>query len=67
MKNSTKDAMKDSTHTALLVTGRTLVAAACLTLVVIERTTVGWGHLLVMLAALAGLLALLASYNRRFR
>ncbi|GEC03866.1 hypothetical protein SSP24_15210 [Streptomyces spinoverrucosus] len=59
--------MKDSTHTALLITVRTLVAAACLTLVVIARTTVGWGHLLVMLGALAGLLALLASYNRRFR
>ncbi|MBC9731098.1 DUF6903 family protein [Streptomyces sp. TRM68367] len=59
--------MKESTRTALLVTARTLVAAVCLTLVVIARTTVGWGHLLVMLAALGGLLALLASYNRRFR
>ncbi|MER5185009.1 hypothetical protein ABT009_43170 [Streptomyces sp. NPDC002896] len=59
--------MKESTRTALLVTARTLVAGACLTLVVIARTTVGWGNLLVMLAALAGLLALLASYNRRFR
>ncbi|MEU0073300.1 hypothetical protein ABZ027_27670 [Streptomyces sp. NPDC006332] len=59
--------MKESTRTALLVTARTLVVAACLTLVVIARTTVGWGSLLVMLAALAGLLAVLASYNRRFR
>ncbi|TLS46862.1 hypothetical protein FE633_07070 [Streptomyces montanus] len=59
--------MKESTRTALLVTARTLVAAACLTLVVTARTTVGWGNLLVMLAALAGLLALLAAYNRRFR
>jgi hypothetical protein len=31
------------------------------------RTTVGWGSLLAMLAAVAGLLVLLASYNRRFR
>lgn len=59
--------MKESTRTALLVTVRTLVAAACVTLVVTARTTVGWGNLLVMLGALAGLLALLASYNRRFR
>jgi hypothetical protein len=59
--------MKESTGTALLVTARTLVVAACLTLVVTARTTVGWGSLLVMLAALAGLLAVLASYNRRFR
>ncbi|GGK69173.1 DUF6903 family protein [Streptomyces flaveus] len=59
--------MKESTRTALLVTARTLVAAACLTLVVTARTTVGWGNLLVMLAALAGLLVLLAAYNRRFR
>lgn len=59
--------MKDSTRTALLVTARALVTAACLTLVVVARTTVGWGHLAVMLAALAGLLAVLTSYNRRFR
>ncbi|WP_377273072.1 DUF6903 family protein [Peterkaempfera sp. SMS 1(5)a] len=59
--------MKDSMRTALLVAVRLLVAAVCVALVVVERTTVGWGHLLVMLAALAGLLALLATYNRRFR
>lgn len=59
--------MRESTRTALLVATRTLVAAACVTLVVTARTTVGWNSLLVMLAALAGLLALLASYNRRFR
>ncbi|GCB46879.1 hypothetical protein [Streptomyces sp. NL15-2K] len=59
--------MKESTRTALLVTARTLVAAACVTLVVTARTSVGWGDLLLMLAALAGLLALLAAYNRRFR
>jgi hypothetical protein len=59
--------MKQSTRTALLVAVRALVAAACVAVVVIARTTAGWGNLLVMLAALAGLLALLASYNRRFR
>ncbi|WP_200301561.1 DUF6903 family protein [Streptomyces adelaidensis] len=59
--------MKESTRTAVLAAARTLVAAACVALVVTARTTVGWGHLLVMLAGLAGLLALLAAYNRRFR
>ncbi|MFI5797811.1 DUF6903 family protein [Streptomyces sp. NPDC051677] len=59
--------MKDPTRTALLITARALVTAGCLTLVVTARTTVGWGRLLVMLAALAGLLVLLAMYNRRFR
>jgi hypothetical protein len=58
---------KDSTRTALLVTARTLVTAACITLVVVARTTVGWGDLMLMLGALAGLLAGLAAYNRRFR
>lgn len=59
--------LRDSTRTVLLVTARTLAAAACVALVVSARTTVGWGHLLVMLAGLGGLLALLASYNRRYR
>ncbi|WP_392673281.1 DUF6903 family protein [Streptomyces sp. LN785] len=59
--------MKDSTRTALLVGVRTLVAAACVALVVVERKTIGWGHLGVMLLALAGLMALLASYNRRYQ
>lgn len=59
--------MKDSTRAALVITVRTLLAAACVALVVIERATVGWGHLAIMLVALAGLLALLASYNRRLR
>ncbi|MEW1718174.1 hypothetical protein [Streptomyces sp. NPDC093109] len=59
--------MKESTHTALRIAARTVLAALCLALVVTARTTVGWGHLLVMAAGLAGLLALLAAYNRRFR
>ncbi|MEI5522994.1 hypothetical protein WB401_05420 [Streptomyces brasiliscabiei] len=59
--------MKEPTRTALSLATRTLLAAVCVALVVAARTTVGWGSLLVMLAALAGLLALLASYNRRFR
>jgi uncharacterized protein DUF6903 len=59
--------MKETTRTLLLVTVRTVVVAACVTLVVLERATVGWGSLLVMLAALAGLLVLLATYNRRFQ
>jgi hypothetical protein len=59
--------MKESTHSALLVTARTLVAAVCVAVVITARTTVGWGSLAIMLVALAGLLAVLASYNRRFR
>jgi hypothetical protein len=46
---------------------RTLIAAGCVVAVVVARPTVGWGHLAVMLAGLAGLLLVLASYNRRFR
>ncbi|MGV9379368.1 DUF6903 family protein [Nonomuraea sp. NPDC003707] len=59
--------MKDSTRSVLLVTARTLVAAVCVAVVVAARTTAGWGRLAIMLAALVGLLAVLASYNRRFR
>ncbi|TDE36142.1 hypothetical protein E1295_35560 [Nonomuraea mesophila] len=59
--------MKESTRSALLVTARTLVAAGCVAVVVAARSTVGWGNLAIMLVALAGLLAVLASYNRRFR
>ncbi|MEV0381551.1 hypothetical protein [Nonomuraea sp. NPDC050643] len=59
--------MKDSTRSVLLVTARTLVAAGCVAVVVAARTTAGWGSLAIMLVALLGLLAVLASYNRRFR
>ncbi|MGW4796822.1 DUF6903 family protein [Nonomuraea sp. NPDC004297] len=59
--------MKDSTRGALLVAARTLVAAGCVVAVVAARTPVGWGNLAVMLAGLAGLLAVLAWYNRRWR
>jgi len=59
--------MKESTRTAVLVTARAVAALACVVAVVVARTTVGWGNLLVMLAALGGLLVLLASYNRRFQ
>jgi hypothetical protein len=59
--------MHEQTRTALLVATRAAVALACVTLVVVERDTVGWGSLLVMLGALAGLLVLLAAYNRRFQ
>jgi hypothetical protein len=59
--------VKDSTRGALVVTARTLVAAGCVAVVVAARTPVGWGNLALMLAGLAGLLAVLASYNRRWR
>ncbi|SDM25626.1 hypothetical protein SAMN05421874_1484 [Nonomuraea maritima] len=58
--------MKDSTRGALVVAARTLVAAVCVAAVVAARTTVGWGNLAIMLCGLAGLLAVLASYNRRY-
>jgi hypothetical protein len=59
--------MKESTRTALFFAVRTVVAAACVTVVVLARPAVGWGSVLVMLAALAGLLVLLAVYNQRFQ
>lgn len=59
--------MKEPTRTTLLVAARTAFAAACVAVVVIVRPSVGWGSLLVMLAALGGLLGLLATYNRRFQ
>ncbi|WP_188196551.1 DUF6903 family protein [Nonomuraea sp. SYSU D8015] len=59
--------MKESTRSVLLVTARTLAVAGCVAVVVAARTTTGWGSLAIMLAALGGLLAVLASYNRRFR
>ncbi|MFF5075732.1 DUF6903 family protein [Actinoplanes sp. NPDC000266] len=51
----------------LLVTLRIVVALACVVAVIVVRPSVGWGSLAVMLGALLVLLALLASYNRRFR
>ncbi|HEX6358122.1 DUF6903 family protein [Actinophytocola sp.] len=59
--------MEEKTRTALLVSAGTISAAACVVIVVVARPTVGWGSLLVMLTALAGLLVLLAVYNRRFQ
>lgn len=59
--------MKESTRSVLLVSARTLVAAVCVGAVIVARRTVGWTNLAVMLVALVGLLAVLASYNRRFR
>ncbi|TDC90916.1 hypothetical protein E1292_43190 [Nonomuraea deserti] len=59
--------MKESTRSVLLVTARTLAASVCVGVVVVARATVGWGSLAIMLVALVGLLAVLASYNRRFR
>ncbi len=51
----------------LRIIARTLIAAGCVAVVVAVRPAVGWGSLAMMLTALAVLLALLASYNRRFR
>jgi len=59
--------MNESTRAVLLVAFRTLIALACVVAVIVARTTVGWGNLAVMLAALGVLLLLLASYNRRYR
>ena len=59
--------MKESTRVALLIVARTLIALVCVVTVVVVRPTVGWGHLAIMLVALAVLIGLLASYNRKFR
>lgn len=59
--------MTEPTRATLLVAARTVLVAGCVTVVIVARTTVGWGSLLLMLAALAGLLVLLATYNRRFQ
>lgn len=40
---------------------------ACVAVVIIAHQTVGWLSLAFMLAGLAGLLVLLALYNRRHR
>ncbi len=44
-----------------------IVAILCVVLVVIGQSMDGWGALGIMLAGLAGLLVLLALYNRRYR
>ncbi|MFJ2532614.1 DUF6903 family protein [Microbacterium maritypicum] len=44
-----------------------LVALACIVIVVVGQMTVGWPSLIAMLAATAGLITLLALYNRRSR
>ena len=59
--------MNEPTRAALIVTGRTLTALACVIAVVLARPVPGWGRLAVMLGALAVLLLLLAGYNRKFR
>jgi hypothetical protein len=46
---------------------RFALAAACVVLVVVSQRTVGWANLGLMLLGLAGLLALLHSYNRTYR
>ncbi|SDT81054.1 DUF6903 family protein [Actinoplanes derwentensis] len=51
----------------LIVAARTVVVGICLGLVIGYRADVGWTGLGIMLAALLGLLAVLASYNRRYR
>lgn len=44
-----------------------LVFAVCVIVVIVNQRTVGWVNLGAMLAGLAGLIVLLALYNRRFR
>ncbi|MBQ1010623.1 hypothetical protein KBX53_06610 [Micromonospora sp. M51] len=59
--------MKEPTRAVLLIVARLLIALACVVAVVVVRPTVGWGHLAIMLVALAVLIGLLADYNRKFR
>ncbi len=51
----------------LVIAVRTIAVVVCLALVIAYRDDVGWPGLGIMLAALLGLLAVLASYNRRYR
>ncbi|MGN7970690.1 DUF6903 family protein [Microbacterium sp. 22296] len=44
-----------------------VVFVACVVIVIVNQQTVGWPNFLAMMAGLAGLIALLALYNRRFR
>ena len=59
--------MKEKNRTIAVTAAKTAFFVACVTVVVIGQKTVGWGSLALMLAGLAGLLALLWSYNRRFK
>ncbi|PZE23554.1 MULTISPECIES: DUF6903 family protein [unclassified Curtobacterium] len=59
--------MKESTAAALVIVARVVAVLVCVVLVVVARTHVGWPSLLLMLVGLAGLIAVLWSYNRRFR
>lgn len=44
-----------------------VVTIVCVAVIIVNQTTVGWPNLIAMLLALAGLIVLLALYNRRFR
>lgn len=44
-----------------------VVAVACVLIVIVNQQTVGWPNFLAMMAALLGLIVLLALYNRRYR
>lgn len=46
---------------------RLLAAAGCVAVIVIAHGTVSWVNLAIMLAGLAGLIVLLAQYNRKYR
>jgi presenilin-like A22 family membrane protease len=46
---------------------KAIIFVACIAAVIIGQKTVGWGYLALMLGGLAGLLALLWSYNRRYQ
>lgn len=44
-----------------------LVFVVCVATIVIANQTTGWPNLIAMLLALAGLIGLLAAYNRKYR
>lgn len=67
IKSSGRTTVQESTRAKLVVAVRIILVAAAVVVVVVARTVIGWGSVLVMLAALALLLGVLASYNRRFR
>ncbi|MGU3410519.1 DUF6903 family protein [Microbacterium sp. M1A1_1b] len=62
-----RTAAQERSVAVLVVLVRIVLVAAAVVTVVVARTVVGWGSVALMLAALGLLIAVLASYNRRFR
>lgn len=59
--------MTPERRSGLWTAARFVLAGVCVALVVLGRRAVGWADLGLMLVGVAGLLALLHSYNRTYR